>query len=220
MKPMSQVVAQSGLGRMLKEGILCDITINAVGGRTRAHRAVLAVRSPVFMSMFSHDLKEKEQSTVDISGMSLDACCAFISYFYGNLSEEEFRAHRSELLTAADKYDVADLKNACEKSMLDDVDTENVLARLQMAHLHGLPELKRTCARLLVEFRKMYEIPEDFGEFLAAGDRELVAEVLQMRQAPDDKFVVYHQMRQAADDKFVAYHQDVSSKWFGTPTAP
>ena len=52
---------------MLQEGILTDITINADDGSIRAHRAILAVRSPVFRSMFSHDLKEKELSSTRAS---------------------------------------------------------------------------------------------------------------------------------------------------------
>jgi speckle-type POZ protein len=50
MMMMSRPQAQFGMARMLQEGILTDITVNAVGGSIRAHRAVLAARSPVFLS--------------------------------------------------------------------------------------------------------------------------------------------------------------------------
>ncbi|KAM0842586.1 hypothetical protein ACQ4PT_058293 [Festuca glaucescens] len=169
--------AQSGLARMLQEGILTDITVNAVGGSIMAHRAVLAARSPVFLSMFSHDLREKQLSTVDISDMSIDACRAFIGYLYGDVSEEEFLAHRCELVAAGDKYGVGNLMKACKKSMRDDVCTENLLERLQLAHTYGLSALKKTCVKLLVDFGKMYEIPEDFEEFVKSGDQELVGEI-------------------------------------------
>jgi speckle-type POZ protein len=119
---------------MLHEDILTDITINAAEGSIRAHRAILSTRSPVFRSMFSHDLKEKELSTVDISDMSLDACQAFLNYIYGDLHSEEFLTNRLALLRAADKYDIADLKEACHESLLEDIDTSNVLERLQTAH--------------------------------------------------------------------------------------
>ena len=144
--------AQSSVARMLREDILTDITINAVGGSIRAHRAVLAARSPVFMSMFTHDLREKELSTVDISDMSIEACQAFVGCVYGvAMSEEELLVHRSELVVASDKYGVENLKKVCEESMIVDVSTENLLERLQMAHTYSLPALKRTCVRLLVD---------------------------------------------------------------------
>uniref|UniRef100_A0A8R7UH11 BTB domain-containing protein n=2 Tax=Triticum urartu TaxID=4572 RepID=A0A8R7UH11_TRIUA len=178
MRTASVEQAQSGVARMLREGILTDITVNAAGGSMRAHRAVLAARSPVFLSMFSHNLREKELSTVDISDMSIDACKALVRYLYGDArSEWELLEHRSELVAAGDKYGIANLKKACEESLREDVGVENVLDRLQMAHTYSLPALKRTCVRLLVDFGKMYEIPEDFEAFMAAADQDLADEI-------------------------------------------
>ncbi|OEL37358.1 BTB/POZ domain-containing protein [Dichanthelium oligosanthes] len=172
-----QMEAQSGLARMLNEGILSDILVNAVGGSLRAHRAVLAARSPVFTGMFSHDLREATESTLDIPDMSIGACRAFMSYLYGDLRAEEFLAHRSELLRAGDKYDVVGLRRACEESMLNDVDKDSALEMLHTAHLYGLSMLKRNCLTLLKDFRKMYELREDFQEFMRTADPDLVAEV-------------------------------------------
>nr|XP_034579193.1 BTB/POZ domain-containing protein At1g55760-like [Setaria viridis] len=164
---------------MLNNGIFSDILVNADGGSIKAHRAVLAARSPVFMCMFSIDLEEKEQCIVDISDMSLEACRAFIRYIYGSIPEEEFLAHRSELLSAGDKYDIVELKNMCEISMVDDADNDNVPERLQMAHLYGLSTLKKTCMWLLEKFLKIYDAQEDFRELVHTGDPDLVAEVMQ-----------------------------------------
>ena len=81
------------------------------------------------------------------------------------------------LRPAGDKYGITDLKKACEESLRRDVSTENVLERLQTAHTYGLPALRRTCVRLLVDFGKMYEIPEDFVAFMAAADQDLADEI-------------------------------------------
>lgn len=164
---------------MLTDSIHTDITINASNGSISAHRAVLATKSPVFQSMFSHNLQEKKLSTVNISDMSLEACQAFLNYIYGNFQANEFLTHRLALLRAADKYDIADLKDACHESLLEDIDWKNVLERLQMAHLYQLPRLKSCCLRYLVYFGKIYEINQDFNSFLLSADRELIAEVFQ-----------------------------------------
>ncbi|KAJ0986944.1 hypothetical protein J5N97_005300 [Dioscorea zingiberensis] len=167
------------LSRMLSEGIHTDIIINANNGSIGAHRAVLATRSPVFRSMFSHNLKEKELSAVNISDMSFEACQAFLNYIYGDFKADEFLTHRLALLHAADKYDVSDLKEACHESLLEDIDTKNVLERLQTAHLYRLPRLKSSCLRYLVNFGKIYEIHDDFNAFLQNADRELISEIFQ-----------------------------------------
>ncbi|THU59918.1 hypothetical protein C4D60_Mb07t07100 [Musa balbisiana] len=170
--------ALASFAQMLAEGIHTDITINAAAdGSIGAHRAILAARSPVFRSMFSHDLREKELSTVDISDMSFEACQAFLNYIYGNFQPEEFLRHRVALLGAADKYDIADLKEACHESLLEDIDAVNVLERLHTACLYGLPRLKGGCMRYLVNFGKIYEIWDDFNAFLQTADRELIAEI-------------------------------------------
>lgn len=170
--------ALTSLGRMLSESIHTDIVINASDGSITAHRAVLASRSPVFRSMFSHDLKEKEMSAIDIPDMSIEACRAFMNYMYGSIGNEEFLTHRLALLRAADKYDVSDLKEACHESLLEDIDTRNVLERLQNASLYQLPQLKSSCMRYLVKFGKIFDVRDDFNVFLQCADRELIAEIL------------------------------------------
>ncbi|KAG8385964.1 hypothetical protein BUALT_Bualt03G0099900 [Buddleja alternifolia] len=173
----SNETAVAYLGRMLSESIHTDIIINASDGSISAHRAVLASRSPVFHSMFSHDLKEKEMSAINISDMSIEACQAFLNYIYGNIRNEEFLTHRLSLLQAADKYDISDLKEACHESLLEDIDTGNVLERLQNATLYQLPKLKTSCMRYLVKFGKIFDIRDDFNAFLQCADKELIAEV-------------------------------------------
>ncbi|MBA0705722.1 hypothetical protein Golax_017896 [Gossypium laxum] len=173
----SNATALACLGRMLTQSIHTDIIINASNGSIGAHRAVLSARSPVFHSMFSHNLQEKELSTINISDMSIEACQALLCYIYGNIKHEEFLAHRLALLRAADKYDISDLKEACHESLLEDIDTKNVLERLQNAALYQLPKLKSSCMRYLVRFGKIYDIRDDFNAFLQCADREQITDI-------------------------------------------
>ncbi|XP_047334705.1 BTB/POZ domain-containing protein At1g55760 [Impatiens glandulifera] len=173
----SNTSALESLGRMLSDSIHTDIKISTSEGTIRAHRSILAARSPVFHSMFLYDLKEKEQSTIDISDMSFEACQAFLNYIYGIIQSEEFLTHRLSLLAAADKYDIKDLKVACHDSLIEDIDAVNVLERLQCAYLYGLPKLKASCLQYLVKFGKIYDIRDEFNVFLMSGNRELVSEV-------------------------------------------
>lgn len=174
---LSNATALSNLSRMLTEGILTDVVISASDGSIGAHRAVLASRSPVFFSMFSHDLREKELSTINISDMSIEACQVFLNYVYGNIEHDNFLSHRLELLHAADKYDISDLKEACHESLLEDIDTTNVLERLQFAYLYQLPKLKTSCMLYLVKFGKIYDIHESLNTFLQRADRDLIYDI-------------------------------------------
>lgn len=176
-KANSHSTALNSLHRMLTDAIYTDVTIDTKNGSISAHRAVLSACSPVFRSMFSHGLAEKELSVVKICDMSTKVCRVFLDYIYGNLAAEEFVAHRLALIRAADKYDMADLKDVCHESLLEDIDAKNVLERLQVAHLYRLQRLKAGCLRYLVNFRKVYEVIDEFNEFLLGADREVISEI-------------------------------------------
>ncbi|KAK7320295.1 hypothetical protein VNO77_29634 [Canavalia gladiata] len=175
----SNATALDSLGRMLTQSIHTDITINVDDshGSIKAHRAVLAAQSPVFRSMFSHNLKENHHSTINISDMSIEATQSFLNYLYGTIKHEEFLTHRMALLHAADKYDIYDLRETCQESLLQDIDADNVLERLQIASLYQLPNLKTACMNYLVKFGKIFDIRDDFTSFLQTADRELISEL-------------------------------------------
>ncbi|CAL9206294.1 unnamed protein product [Musa hybrid cultivar] len=167
------------LSRMLEDGIHADVTIKTSDGVLKAHKAVLASSSPVFESMFLHDLKEKESSTIKIEDMSLDSCSALLGYIYGTIKQEDFWKHRLALLGAANKYDIADLKDCCEESLLADINSSNVLERLHEAWLYQLNELKKGCLMYLFDFGKIYDVRDEMNNFFRHADRELLLEVFQ-----------------------------------------
>ncbi|KAJ1266776.1 hypothetical protein BS78_07G004300 [Paspalum vaginatum] len=167
------------LSRMLTESIHTDVTINTTDGVLKAHKAVLAACSPVFESMFVHDLKEKESSTVDIDDMCLESCSALLGFIYGTIRQEQFRKHRLELLAAANKYDIADIKGCCEESLLEDINSGNVLERLHVAWLYQLERLKKGCLTYLFVFGKIYDVRDEIHSFFRHADRELMLEMFQ-----------------------------------------
>ncbi|XP_073134552.1 BTB/POZ domain-containing protein At1g21780 [Henckelia pumila] len=167
------------LSRMLDEAIHSDVTINTCDGTLQAHKAILSASSPVFLSMFQHNLREKESSTIDIEDMTSESCMALLTYLYGTISQEEFWRHRLALLGAANKYDIVDLKDACEESLLEDISTGNVLERLQEAWLYHLNKLKKGCMMYLLDFGKIYDVRDEMNEFFRHADRELVVEMFQ-----------------------------------------
>ncbi|XP_071731348.1 BTB/POZ domain-containing protein At1g21780-like [Rutidosis leptorrhynchoides] len=167
------------LSRMLHESINADVTINTGDGTLKAHKSILSASSPVFDSMFSHNLKEKESSTINIHDMSLESCSALLSYLYGTIKQEDFWKHRLSLLGAANKYAITNLKDLCEESLLEDINSGNVLERLQEAWLYQLDKLKKGCLTYLFDFGKIYDIRDEINNFFRTADRELIQEMFQ-----------------------------------------
>ncbi|CAL5417420.1 unnamed protein product [Camellia sinensis] len=167
------------LSRMLDEAVHTDVTINAADGTLRAHKAILAASSPVFQSMFLHNLSDKESSTIDIRDMSQESCMALLSYLYGTIKQEDFWKHRLALLGAANDYDIANLKDSCEESLLEDINSGNVLERLQEAWIYQLDKLKKGCLMYLFDFGKVYDVRDEITNFFRQVDRELMLEMFQ-----------------------------------------
>ncbi|KAK8946992.1 BTB/POZ domain-containing protein [Platanthera zijinensis] len=181
-KEMMFHTAKSGLNclsRMLEEEMHADVTIKVVDGIIKAHKAVLSACSPVFESMFLHDLKEKESSLIDIDDMSLESCSVLLRYIYGSINQDDFWAHRLSLLGAANKYDIAELKDCCEESLLEDINTGNVLERLEAAWLYQLDKLKRGCLAYLFDFGKIHDVRDEIKGFFGHVDRELMLDMFQ-----------------------------------------
>ncbi|XP_038886250.1 BTB/POZ domain-containing protein At1g21780 isoform X2 [Benincasa hispida] len=179
---MQSVSSQSTLqclSRMLDEAIYADVTIKTIDGTLQAHKAILSASSLVFKSMFHHNLKEKESSIIFIEDMTLEACMALLRYLYGTITEDNFWKHRLSLLGAANKYGIVDLKDACEESLLEDINSGNVLGRLQEAWLYQLHKLKKGCLAYLFDFGKVYDLRDEINDFFRQADRELMMEMFQ-----------------------------------------
>lgn len=179
---VQKVASKSTLGslsRMLTESIHADVTINTTDGVLKAHKSVLAACSPVFESMFLHDLKEKESSTIDISDMTVESCSALLGFVYGTIDQEQFWKHRVSLLGAANKYGIAEVKACCEESLLEDICSANVLERLHVAWLYQLEKLKKGCLAYLFVFGKIYDVRDEIDGFFHHADRELMLEMFQ-----------------------------------------
>ncbi|KAL0314320.1 UNVERIFIED_CONTAM: BTB/POZ domain-containing protein [Sesamum angustifolium] len=123
--------------------------------------------------------RRKSRQPLTLKDMTSESCMALLSYLYGTMNQEDFWKHRLALLGAANKYDIVGLKDACEESLLEDINSGNVLERLQEAWLYQLDKLKKGCLMYLLDFGKIYDVREEMNDFFRQADRELVVEMFQ-----------------------------------------
>ena len=99
---------------MYEKKLFSDIQIE-VGNKTfNAHRAILASHSEVFEKMFEINMKEKEEGRVIISDIDAEVMSDLLAFMYTGRAPN-MRAHTTELLLAADKYNLQDLIGMCVK---------------------------------------------------------------------------------------------------------
>ena len=106
-----------------------DVTLLVNGCEYKAHRNILAVRSPVFAAMFKHDMKEKLKGIVEISDFDKDVIKEMLRFIYtGKVLNLDKMA--DGLLVAAKKYNLDRLKAMCEQAIYTRLSIQNALETL------------------------------------------------------------------------------------------
>ncbi|KAK6028886.1 BTB/POZ domain protein, partial [Ostertagia ostertagi] len=97
--------------RLFRDDLLTDFTIRVGGREIRAHRAILAARSPVFQAMLMHELTNETKSGVlEISDLDYDVVYELVYYIYCGRCQKDIGDIATDLLIAADKYRLVELK--------------------------------------------------------------------------------------------------------------
>jgi len=127
---------------LLNDSDFTDCVFSVGGTEFKAHKAIVAARSPVFRAMFCHQMEESKLNRVDITDIPSHVFKEMLSFLYTgaapNLDEMA-----SELLAAADKYDLERLKVMCEESLCTNLSVENVAGIVILADLHSASQLKQ-----------------------------------------------------------------------------
>lgn len=143
---------------LFKSQEFSDVTIYANGREFRAHKAILAARSPMFRGMFSHDMKETKYNRVEVPDVDPEVLQEMLRFIYTGKSlleprlqnkeqrdqkEQEREQHLAiELLQAANKYQLDRLKLICEEALNKTLSADSVAEILALADLYNAAQLK------------------------------------------------------------------------------
>ncbi|XP_040597274.1 speckle-type POZ protein-like [Mesocricetus auratus] len=129
------------LGELWENSLFTDCLLVVAGQEFRAHKAILAARSPVFRAMFEHDMEESRTNHVDIHDLEPGAFKAMMGFIYTGKAPDLHNMADS-VLAAADKYGLERLKVICEHALCKELTVENAAHTLFLADLHSARQLK------------------------------------------------------------------------------
>lgn len=156
------------LENLIEDDKFADVTL-VVGGTTfKAHKCVLANKSPVFAVMFEHSMKEKMNNEVTIEGTDPKVFKEMLQFIYTG-EVNDIRNIAEDLLAEADKYFIERLKIMCEEALVENVSTENAVKYLRLADCYNSPALKKQVIDFIVlNAEEMLNVPEykSIGELL------------------------------------------------------
>ncbi|RCV43900.1 hypothetical protein SETIT_9G331500v2 [Setaria italica] len=144
------------LGDLLDQQDLADIAFHVGGEVFRAHKVVLATRSPVFMAELYGGMKEKGMERIAIDDVQPLVFGALIRFVYtdvlvlpGDLEGDDYKEMVRHLLEAADRYGVERLKLVCESILCRSLDGNTVETTLALADQHYCKALKDVCVQFM-----------------------------------------------------------------------
>ncbi|CAO2149795.1 unnamed protein product [Urochloa humidicola] len=141
------------LGDLLESKVGADVKFKVGQETFKAHRCVLAARSPVFKAELFGWMKEMKAGHVRIHDMEPRVFGAMLHFIYTDslpeIDEGDRRLMAQHLLVAADRYRLERLKTICEDMLRNFIDTDTAATTLALAEQHGCRRLKERCLNFL-----------------------------------------------------------------------
>ncbi|CAL1292755.1 unnamed protein product [Larinioides sclopetarius] len=128
---------QTFLADCFKQGTLSDVCLRAGSESFPVHKLILSVSSPVFKAIFTKNMQEKSAGFVDISDVDPDTLRLLLSYIYTNTVPMLQWERAAQLLTAADKYELLDLREQCSAVLISNLSVNNCCSILRIADIHN-----------------------------------------------------------------------------------
>ncbi|CAO2192168.1 unnamed protein product [Urochloa humidicola] len=128
-----------------------DVSFTIDGETFRAHRAVLAARSPVFKAELLGSMAEATMPNITLHDIAPATFRIMLQFLYTDAlpADSELGDSPSEmmkhLLAAADRYALDRLKLICARKLWEDVSVDSVAATLSFTEMHSCLELKNKC---------------------------------------------------------------------------
>lgn len=119
------------------------------GRKFLVNRSLLAARSSVLERMMSANMRESNTNKAVFQDMTGSVLEQFLRFIYCGKSDN-IEEYAVELLAAADKYHIGDLKPLCEAFLASDVTLENVVETLIVADFYHSADLKEFCMAFTV----------------------------------------------------------------------
>ncbi|XP_075154155.1 speckle-type POZ protein-like [Haematobia irritans] len=131
-----------GLSSLFRMGKFSDVTVRVQGKSYPAHKAILSLRSDVFAAMLDHDsMLENTSNQIVIEDFDYRVIQEMLRFIYTNKAPN-IDEMASDLLAAADKYDLTYLKVMCESVLYRDITIDNALATFVLADRYTAKTLR------------------------------------------------------------------------------
>lgn len=168
------VEERSGFEELLNNPIFSDFTLATRNKEFKVHKNILAIRSPVFCAMFSHNMIEIKENRVQIIEYNDEVIEELLRYMYTGMIHNLTNV-MNELFDAARKYELDELKLICLTEMCRNMSSDNAIGLFTLVDSHDAQNLKEYSLDFIT--RNLNEIICT-EEFKALDDHRLLKEII------------------------------------------
>lgn len=186
--PVPELQLSDDFGRLFENEKFGDIVLAAKGGgHLRAHKAVLAARSPIIAATLENGGEERALNRLDLTDVEHDVLREMLRFIYTDRAPN-MQGIAGDLLIAAHRFGLERLKVMCEEALFSELSVETAADLLALADTHNAEQLKEH----VVEFVKGHatDVMKTAGWRVLVGQNpKLVAEAfeaLATRRNSDD----------------------------------
>ncbi|GBM70523.1 TD and POZ domain-containing protein 1 [Araneus ventricosus] len=162
---------------MYNDAIFSDTEIRTTTKTFRAHKNILSARSPVFRSMLSSDMKEKNSGHVDIIDFEDDTIHRMLLFIYTDSLEDLQFEKAFKFYAAAEKYEILSLKSGCSSFLKKNLCPTNACDVLVLADLHNDDDLKTAVQDYILGQCKQIFLSQEWKDFMNT-NLKLAADVM------------------------------------------
>ncbi|KAK9168333.1 hypothetical protein Syun_000473 [Stephania yunnanensis] len=188
------------LKKMLESGLGADITFKVGEQSFKAHKLILAARSPVFRAQFFGLVGDTNMDEVEMKDIEPAVFMAMLKFIYSDalpdVHEISGLVHigtftntimAQHLLAAADRFSLDRLKILCESKLCEEVSAETVATTLALAEQHHCALLKAVCLKFAAAPGNLAAVMQSEGfKYLEETRASLLSELLETIAVVDD----------------------------------
>ncbi|KAJ3670787.1 hypothetical protein LUZ60_008213 [Juncus effusus] len=171
------------LCQLFEAGEGADATFKVRGQSFKAHKFMLAARSPVFRAQFFGPMNKKRKRSITIDDIEPEVFKIFLHFIYSDSLtelEEGDSIMYQHLLVAADQYNVERLKLMYEDKLSKNIEMNNLATTLTLAEQHNCSTLKASCFKFISSPKFLAEVMNTEGfEHLTRSCPSILNELLE-----------------------------------------
>ncbi|XP_043469989.1 protein roadkill-like [Leptopilina heterotoma] len=150
---------------ILRNNLLTDVTLTVMGKEYRAHKCILAARSPVFLAMFQINMLENMESEIIIEDTDNECVEKMLQFIYSD-KVDNIEKDTEKLLELSDKYDIKGLKLLCAQELCKNIDVDTALDVLVWSDKCNSPELRERAFNFIRNHMKSILESEAYNNFV------------------------------------------------------